>query len=155
VVTALGVVALFFGALVHPIHTTLTQLQEREGVVTVRVRAFVDDLSAAVARENGRPMPADSSLREMEVERYVKRALSLADRTGKSVPLSWVGQRRTNEVVWLELRAASGVELRGSRVRNAMLFEFHDDQVNIVQAEYSGTRHTTLFAKRDQAKVLP
>jgi hypothetical protein len=89
------------------------------------------------------------------VERYVKHALTLTDRAGSSVPLSWVGQRRTNEVVWLELRTASRAVLKGLRVRNAMLFEFHDDQVNIVQAEYSGSRHTTLFTRRDQPKTLP
>jgi hypothetical protein len=140
----------------HPIHTTITELTSaRDGSVTIRVRSFVDDFSAAVARYARRTPPTDFAVSDGEAARYTGDALQLRDARGKPIRLRFLSQRRTGDVVWLELRAERAVSLTGLRVLNTMLFEVHADQVNIVRATYGSVQHTTLFSRGDREKALP
>ena len=144
------------GARAHPIHTTLTELAARpDGSVTLRIRAFVDDFGAAVARyARTRPAP-DFTVPDTDVARYVSGAVRVSAASGHSVSLGFVSQRRTGDVVWLEFRALEPLALSGARVLNSLLFEVHPDQVNIVQANYGAVKHTTLFSAGDGPKRLP
>src|ERR1041385_5387387 len=93
----------------HPLHTTLTQIELRgaDGSVQLTVRAFSDDLRAALGGD-----VSDSA-----ASRYVRSAVTLADRTGRAVPLAWCGLQRSDGVVWLCLRGTAPVA-GGLRVRD-------------------------------------
>jgi len=140
----------------HAIHSTLTEITRSPGgVVSIRVRTFADDFSTAVARFVKKETPrSDYRVDDRDAARYLAATLQLKDGKGAVVPLSFVSQQRTGDVVWLELRAGTSV-LAGTTVRIVMLFEVHDDQVNIVKASYDRTSYTTLFSSGDRAKVLP
>jgi len=167
VVTRGGIRAAHLGALValltaavprraeaHAIHSTLTEVTlARDGTVTVRIRVFADDFSVAVSRlARVAPRP-DHAVADGLVARYLDATVALAGR-GVTAPLAFVSQRRTGDVLWLELRG-SARDLSGARVRNAMLFEVHRDQVNVVRASYAATSFTTLFSPGDGPKALP
>ncbi|MEP7346654.1 MAG: DUF6702 family protein [Gemmatimonadaceae bacterium] len=139
----------------HAIHSTLTEItRTADGMVTVRVRTFVDDFSTAVARHVKGTPRKDYAVADVDAARYLGATMLLTDSRGASVPLTFVSQQRTGDVVWLELRATS-TPLSGASIRNAMLFEVHDDQVNIVKTSYDRTSFTTLFSSGDRAKKLP
>jgi hypothetical protein len=139
----------------HPIHSTLTEIMRgNDGTVTVRIRTFADDFSAAVARYVRGVQRRDYVVADADAGRYLGATLVLTDRRGVTIPVAFVSQQRTGDVVWLELRAPS-TTLAGASVRNAMLFEVHEDQVNIVKASYDRTSFTTLFSSGDRAKKLP
>ena len=139
----------------HAIHTTLTEIVLTEdGTVSVRIRTFADDFSAAVARHEQVAQRKDYVVADGEAARYLDAALKLTDSRGMIVSLTMISQRRTGDVVWLELRA-SKISLSGASIRNAMLFAVHEDQVNIVKASYGHTSYTTLFSSGDGAKKLP
>jgi hypothetical protein len=140
----------------HPIHTTLSEISTvTGGAVRVLVRTFADDFSTAVSRFTRTPARADHAVTDAAAGRYVAAAFTLTDARGRPLPLTLVAQRRTGDVVWLEL-TANVASLAGTRVRNAMLFDVHPDQVNIVKATYGGTTgYTTLFSRGDAAKALP
>lgn len=139
----------------HAIHSTLTEISVRaDGRVLVRVRAFADDFSAAVARHARIASAPDLVVSDANAAKYAEAMVWLSDRSGHRIPLTFKSQRRTADVVWLELEGTSA-PLAGAHVRNAMLFEVHADQVNIVKASYGGTAFTTLFSSGDQAKTLP
>jgi hypothetical protein len=140
----------------HPIHTTMSELScSASGEVAIRVRTFADDFSLAVSRHAGHAAATDHAVSDADAERYVRAAFELRDAAGKPVAVTLQSQRRTGDVVWLELAAASMRGLRSAQVLNRMLFDVHDDQVNIVKVSCSTTAYTTLFSRGDRAKRLP
>lgn len=130
---------------VHPLHTTLTQLAWRpsDRSVELTIRAFAEDFQAVAG-------DTDSSMAA-----YLRSAVTLTDRAGHSIPLNWCGVRRTDDVLWLCVRAAAPDGPRGVRLQVRVLFERFGDQINIVQAAYAGRRESLLFVPGDGPRALP
>jgi hypothetical protein len=134
---------------VHPLHTTHTELhEEAPGVVRIQVRAFSDDLSAAV---RGREPAADDS----STARYVRSVLELRRLDGRLVPLEWIGIRPVGEISLIALRARIPGRVQDMTIRQAMHLERFPDQVNVVRAVYAGRRITLVFVAGDAPRRLP
>jgi uncharacterized protein DUF6702 len=134
--------------LAHPLHTTHTDLVEADGLVTVQVRAFTDDLTTAVRQRLG--ATDDSAL-----ARYVRGTVTLFDPDGRTVILAWAGKEVQGDITLLHFRAAGLTRLAGARIRQAMHMELFSDQVNVVQAKYGGQAQSLLFTPSDGPKRLP
>lgn len=143
-------------ALAHPLHTSVAELRlAPDGALTLSLRTFSDDFSAAVARATKTSVLRDHTVSDDAVARYVQAALELHV-GGARVPLRLVSQRRDGDVTLLELRAEHPCRsLRGAQFVNRMLMEFHGDQVNLLKATYDGRSFTTLFAQGAPPKTLP
>ena len=145
-----GIAASAHAAFSHPLHTTLTEVTTlADGSVQIVLRAFIDDFSAAVTRRAtppGMPIPtpADSA-----AARYLGETVVLTDAAGRPVRLQITGMRRTDDLLWITLRAPTLRSVAGARLTNRVLFERWDDQVNIVQTAIGARRQTLLFTKRD------
>ena len=157
-------VALTFAQLVfareasaHPIHTTLTVVTaSADGrTLTINIRVFADDFSASVARYVGRTPPRDSSVVAPEVTRYVRAQFTVLAPDGGTLVLEPCGITRSRELYWLCYRVSVPAGMRGARIRNQMLTELHQDQVNIVQLESGAARKSYLFTKGSGPSVLP
>jgi hypothetical protein len=152
----LGLCALARRASAHPLHTTLTELTTLpDGSIQIVMRVFLDDFSAAVTRRPpaaGTPvaMPPDSG-----VARYLGETVLLTDVAGRRVPLLITGMRRTDDLVWVTLRAPAVRPTTGARLAMRVLFDRWDDQVNIVQSSIGARRQTLLFTKRDGSAAKP
>lgn len=134
----------------HPLHTTLADVTiDADGSLRVTLRAFADDFSAAVARHAGRPRPADFVVADRDVASYVAATVLIQDSGGRPVPLAWAGVRRTGDLMWITVRAPGVRSLKGIRVTYSTLFDAFTDQVNILQANDNGRRHTVLFTASD------
>jgi hypothetical protein len=131
----------------HAIHTTVTQLTADAGGLTVMIRAFADDLSASVAAHAGRPAPSDHAVAESEALRYVQSHFMIGTAERRLVTFVSCGVRRAGDMIWLCVRVPSMRALTGVAIRNEMLTELHADQINIVQVDDRGARHTLLFRK--------
>ena len=136
----------------HPLHTTLTEVTVGDdGRIQVVLRAFVDDFAAAITRTPAVAPAATRTPADSAAARYLDARLIVVDDFGRRLPLQIAGLRRTNDLVWVTLRAPAGRAARAMRLTNRVLFERFDDQVNIVQANVGGRRHTVLFTKREGA----
>jgi hypothetical protein len=134
----------------HPLHTTLTELSVgTNGDVEIRLRAFVDDFSAAVSGSSETPRPPFRTPTDSATARYLASRLLLHDTAGRNASLTLTTVRREGDVVWVTLRASGVRTLVGTRLTNTVLFERFADQVNIVQASVAGRRRTLLFTPRD------
>lgn len=134
----------------HPLHTTLADVSiDTDGSCRVTLRAFADDFTAAVARHAGKPRPADFVVAERDVATYVSSTIVIRGRDGRIVPLVWAGARRTGDLIWITVRASSVRSLAGIRFVYSTLFEAFPDEVNILQANDNGRRHTVLFTASD------
>lgn len=140
----------------HPLHTTLTELTEDRSRGTVRavIRVFADDFGTAVARHaRGRSL-APGAAWDAAAFAYVASTFTVADRAGRGVALRSCGVRRTGELLWICVEGATPVRLTALTVRNAVLTDLFDDQVNVVQAVMDGARRSVLFTRGDRAKTL-
>lgn len=141
-------------AAAHPIHSTLTEITRRPGVVLVRIRAFADDFSAAASRLSGVAPGAGHTVSDAAAARYVTRFVRLEGEGGTGVRLTLTGQRREGDVVWVELAGATPLGLEDLRIANAMLFDLHPDQINVVQTAQAGVSRTVLFTAGDGLKRM-
>jgi hypothetical protein len=140
----------------HPLHTTLTEVTiGDDGRVQFVLRAFVDDFAAAITRTPAVAPAATRTPADSAAARYLEATLIVVDDSGRRLPLQIAGIRRTNDLVWVTLRASDGRAARGVRLTNRVLFERFEDQVNIVQANIGGRRHTVLFTRREGAAAKP
>ncbi len=155
-VVMLGLGALAASATAHPLHTTLTELTTLpDGSLQIVTRVFLDDFSAAVTRRTPTagtpiPMPPDSA-----AARYLAETVLLTDGAGRRVPLVVTAMRRTEDLVWITLRAPGARPSPGTHLTMRVLFDRWDDQVNIVQCAIGARRQTLLFTKRDGSAAKP
>ena len=134
----------------HPLHTTLAEVSiDSNGSCRVTLRAFVDDFSAAVARHAGKPKPSDFAVTDPDVASYVSSTISVQGPVGRTVPLVWAGTRRTGDLMWITVRGSGVRSLKGVRAIYSTLFDAYPDQVNVLQANDNGRRHTVLFTASD------
>ena len=139
----------------HPLHTTLTEIaiDPTDGTMRLTIRAFADDFSAVVAKHAGKPRPADYQVSNEDIASYVATTVSVVTSDGRPAPLTWGGLRRTGDLMWVTVRVPTVRSLRGVKVATTLLFEFFDDQVNIVQLTDAGKRHSMLFTAGDGRKL--
>jgi len=142
----------------HPLHTSLAELSlAPDGGVTVSIRVFADDYTAAAERHRkmaaARRSSADAGISPLVG--YALASFSLIDRGGRLVPLEWCGGRQAGDLIWLCLRGRIASRPSGLRVSSRILFDVFDDQINIVQAAYGGRKVSLLFTPGDEARQLP
>ncbi len=143
-------------AYAHPLHTTLTQMTEdrARGVVHATIRVFADDFGTSLshfARTAGAPMSAQWNAAAFG---YVSTVFTIAGKSGAALPLRSCGVTRTADVLWICVEASSPLGLAAVQVRNAMLCDLFEDQVNVVQGSIGGARRSLLFTKGDRLKPL-
>jgi hypothetical protein len=138
------------GIEVHPMHTAVVEISydAGSGTATINIRVFADDFAAALSQN--RTTPSDSAM-----SRYVRGSFALASRSGRPLPIHWVGATREGDVVVLQLRVTVPAGLAKGKVLSALLSERFEDQVNIVRASYEGRATTLLFTRGEPAKALP
>jgi hypothetical protein len=141
---------------VHPIHTTLAELSYDASAAEVRIslRVFADDLAGAVSGWAARRPKVGASIDDATTA-YVSGAFVLVARDGRQVPLAGCGSRSTGDVLWLCLRAPLAGGLAGVRLRDRLLTDHFEDQINIVQATYDGRRVSLLFTPGTGERRLP
>jgi len=149
-VSTLGLGAVASRAYSHPLHTTLTELTiAPDGGMQVVLRAFVDDFSAAVTGHAPPTGTAITTPADTAVARYLGQTLALTDGRGRRSPLVVANVRRTDDLLWITLRAPALRSVAGARLTNLVLFDRWSDQVNIVQTSFGNRRQTLLFTKRE------
>jgi len=153
----LGVLGAMEHASAHPLHSTITELvlDPSRGTVRATVRVFADDLRSAVARAaHGGTLPPTGAAWDAAVVAYATSAIALQDASGRAVPLRSCGLRRTGDLLWVCLEGGVARDVRTLQLRNTMLCELYEDQVNVVQGVVGGTRRSLLFVRGDRFKAL-
>jgi hypothetical protein len=140
----------------HPIHSTLTELVEDRGRGALRltIRVFADDLGVALTRASAVAIPTAGPGWEAAAARYATSVVEMRDARGRALVLRPCGIRRTTGVLWLCLETALNESTQGLQLRDAMLCELYDDQVNVVQGVIGGARRSMLFVRGNGYKTL-
>lgn len=135
----------------HPLHTSLTEITHGSpsGTITVRVRMFAQDVDSALSVGRQRTIAPDG-----HVLGYVNRHVALSDARGNAVALVSCGITREGEALFTCLRGAPGSLPSTLTLRNDLLFDLFDDQINIVQVVSAGSKRSLLFTRHSPRKRL-
>jgi hypothetical protein len=143
-------------AFAHPLHTTLTEITEdrARGVVRATIRVFADDIDHSLKRGAHVPAPIGSPAWNAAAISYAASVFTMSTKPGVPMPLRSCGVTQKADVLWICLEANAPSGAASLVVRNAMLCDQFEDQVNIVQATFAGSRHSVLFTRGDRLKPL-
>jgi hypothetical protein len=142
----------------HKYYTSLAQVEynAREKSVEVSLRVFADDLELALTRRAGRKVSLDR-MKDAEglVLAYLRDTFEIKNRGGETKALKWVGMELRAGVAWLYFEAEMPEGLAGARLRDHVLFELFDEQVNTVSVRYPGAKADLVFARGDGERAVP
>ena len=143
-------------AFAHPLHTTLTEMTEdrARGTVRATVRVFADDFGTSLNRFSRTTAAPASPQWNAAAFAYASSVLSMATKQGIALPLRTCGVTRSADVLWICVEATAPAGLASVMFRNAMLCDQFEDQVNVVQSTFAGSRHSLMFTRGDRAKPL-
>jgi hypothetical protein len=145
-------------AAAHKFYTSLARVEyNAEGKsVEVSLRVFADDLELALTRRAGRRVSLD---RTEDADRlvlaYLRDTFEIKNRDGATKALKWVGMELRSGVALIYVEAEMPEGLAGARLRDQLLFELYEKQVNTVSVRYPGARADLVFVRGDGERAVP
>ncbi|MDX5419139.1 MAG: hypothetical protein LPK09_07970 [Hymenobacteraceae bacterium] len=145
-------------AFAHDYHASITDARynPRTQSLEVAVKVFMDDLENALSRRNKTKVTYSQSAQVQQfVQEYIGSNLSFELEKGKPLRHTFVGAEQEADVVWVYLEVPLKTEaLTHLYVRNVVLQELFNDQMNIVNLDYKGKVSSNLFQKNDGARKM-
>jgi hypothetical protein len=141
----------------HTYHASLMQMEfdEQENLVEISIQVFTNDLENILSRRSGKPVRLDKSTTVAQLAlAYLNDAVSLKNREGQMMTLSWVGMETKTDTVWLYLETKMPEGLEGISVRNRIFFELFPDQVNRVHVKQGERKYDLVFKPGDDFKSI-
>ena len=86
---------------------------------------------------------------------YLRDTFEIKNRDGQSKALKWVGMELRSDIAWLYFEAEMPEGLAGARLRDHVLFELFEKQVNTVSVRYPGAKADLVFARGDGERAVP
>lgn len=147
----------------HKFHATIAQLEynAKEQSVEAVIRFFADDFETAISQHAKReikfntPQALKDKANSDAVFSYVRERFELKGKNGNAVKLNWVGMEIQADMVWVYFEGKLPGGLSGAQMRNRLLQELFDDQVNIVNFKFDGKQTGTMFNVQDGFKAVP
>lgn len=147
----------------HKFHATIAQLEynAKEQSVEAVIRFFADDFETAISQHAKReikfntPQALKDRANTEAVFSYVRDRFELKGKNGNPVKLAWVGMELQAEMVWVYFEGKLPGGLGGAQLRNRVMQELFDDQVNIVNFKFDGKQTGTMFNLQDGFKLVP
>ena len=147
----------------HKFHATITQLEynAKEQSVEAVIRFFADDFETAISQHAKReikfntPQALKDKANSEAVFGYVRERFELKGKNGNTVKLAWVGMEIQADMVWVYFEGKLPGGLSGAQLRNRLMQERFDDQVNIVNFKFDGKQTGMMFNVHEGFKVVP
>jgi hypothetical protein len=142
----------------HKYYTSLAQVEYNAESKTVEVslRVFADDLELALTRRAGRRVSLDRTKDADHLAlAYLRDTFEIKNRDGETKALRWVGMELRSDIAWLYVEAEMPEGLAGARLRDHVLFELFEKQVNTVSVRYPGAKADIVFARGDGERAVP
>jgi hypothetical protein len=145
-------------AAAHKFYTSLARVEyNAEGKsLEVSLRVFADDLELALTRRAGRVISLD---RTKDADRlvlsYLRDTFEIKNRDGATKALKWVGMEVRAGVALIYVEAEMPEGLSGARLRDQLLFELYEEQVNTVSVRYPGAKADLVFVRGDGERAVP
>lgn len=134
----------------HEFHASITQMQynPKERAFEISIRMFTDDLEKALLVTAGKKVslgPNDGL--DPIIEKYIRSHFAYVGPQKQTKPFSYVGHEQEADANWIYLEMPFAEPFRGGLLRQDVLMELFDDQVNMVNVQYQAQKKTFVFRK--------
>jgi hypothetical protein len=145
-------------AYAHKYHTSVTRVEynQAERSAEITIQTFTDDLRDALQKRAGMNVRLEAGKKtERLVFDYLRSSFELKNSAAEPGELQWVGMEVKGETVWLYVQAKMADGLARATLRNGLLFDLFDDQVNIVNILHDGQKSSLVFKRGDGPREIP
>lgn len=141
---------------IHDFHTSLAEIEYNTNSKSfeVSLRVFTDDLEQALSQKNDlENLSLDKTKKYNHlIEAYIKHNFYLIDPKNQQLPISFLGKELDDDVTWVYFEMPFRKYKPGYKMRNSILTELFDDQVNFINLKYKGQKESYLL-KRGKVNV--
>lgn len=97
-----------------------------------------------------------NDLNDPYIEQYLQKRFMLHDPERNNHPFSFVGKEKEADATWvyIEIPANASGRLDGWVLRNDVLMDLFDDQINLVNVKHPSGRKTYLYKKQQPVMRL-
>lgn len=144
----------------HEFHASVTKMEynAKERAFEISIRVFTDDfekaLSAAsnsrVVLDKDRPSPNLDSI----IEKYLQAHFGYQTPQKQPKPFKYVGYEIEADAHWLYVEMPYAESFKGGVLKQNVLMELFDDQVNMVNVQYQGQKKTFVFRKSQPVQPI-
>ncbi|MEO1654673.1 MAG: DUF6702 family protein, partial [Bacteroidota bacterium] len=122
----------------------------------VSLMLYTDDFEKALAKsfQNEDLRLDKSKAYEKEVKTYLSRHFYLMNNKKQRVAYTFYGKEIKVDETWLYFEIPVKKTLKGFTLKNNLLTELFDDQINFVNLKYKGNKHTFIMKKSKVQVVL-
>jgi hypothetical protein len=141
----------------HDFHASVTQMQynPQEKAFEISIRIFTDDLEKALAKEVGKTVDLSSKAKnDPLLEKYIRAHFTYLNPQRQVKPFNYVGHEVEDDANWLYLEMPYDETFQGGVMRQNVLMELFDDQVNMVNVQYKGQKKTFVFRKNQPIQAI-
>ena len=131
--------------LVHPYYMSVTELEYKSADKEIQIssKIFIDDLEYALQEEYKTKVEilnaADQKKNEALLDKFFRKHLKLSV-DGKPVSYQLIGFEREEEAIWTYLVVKNISQLKSATVFNDLLYNYRDDQINIIHFKNNNDR---------------
>lgn len=146
-------------ALAHDFHTSITDIKynPRNQTLEVALKVFTDDLENALSRFTKTKVVYNSAsaAQQEQLYTYLQSKLSFELAKGKPLKYKLLGSEAETDAVWMYVEVpVKGNALAQLYIKNAVLTEVFDDQMNIVNLNYKGKTESMLLQRGEEVKKI-
>jgi hypothetical protein len=150
---------LIISSLFHPIHISLCEIHHNSasGQVEITHKIFIDDLQEALEKQykvrTHLATPKEHPDSERLIEQYLQKQFQCKI-NGQPLRWKYIGREYEVDACWIYLEAEQTLPVQSVEVRNAVLLELFDDQVNFVHVKtVGGLKSLRLSSNNDRGSV--
>ncbi len=135
----------------HRYHATISSVSfnDRTGSIEVIHQIFSHDVEYILSKYAGQTVQIGAEDMDDMLRAYVENAFALYDKGGAPIPLEWVGAEIDVSNVWVYMERPDAMGLDGVSVRDELMVDLYEDQVNTVNLEQGGELKTLIFQRED------
>jgi hypothetical protein len=135
-------------AIMHPFYVSVTDIShnDKDKTLEISVKLFIDDFETSLGKTYNQPVdlgqPKDATKVNQQIFEYLQQHLQVSV-NGKPVRLEFVGYERERESAWCYVQVNDVNSVAEIQVRNTLLYDSFDKQINIMHVNTKGVRKST------------
>lgn len=154
-----GLLLLAQVVLAHAYHASIMDIRynAQKQQLEIALKVFTDDFDKALSKGQPRPvsllqLPAAQA--DALSAAYLARTLRFGSRPGETLPLTYLGMQHEGDAHWLFCSVKLLRPLTSLTLRNLLLLDQFEDEMNIVNLEAGGKKQSTLYKSGSEEQTL-
>jgi hypothetical protein len=120
----------------------------KEQLFELSIRVFTDDLEKALTTASGASVHLSNAKKDDSLlEKYVRAHVAYMTPQRQPKPLNYVGHEEEADANWIYMEMPYTEPFQGGVMKQNILMDLFDDQVNMVNVTYQGQKKTFVFRR--------